>query len=230
MERRLMEHLSCWLGGRPATSGLDIIGSPGRGSPGWDGKIHPALGVASPEGGVLSVPAEHAATVAEQYAKDDKDLTALGPRIPALVGFPERGWFTAVYRWTTHPPPFPDAGVWVPADSPETPDWLRPFGGDVLIATDPATGEHLAGVGIKRHDAHGHELAVVTAPQARGRGLARGLVAQAARRVLDEGAIPTYMHDPANLASAAVAEAAGFSDLGWLAFGATEARQRQRAV
>src|SRR4051794_12839739 len=100
MERRLMEHLSCWLGGRPVTSGLDIVGTPRRSSPGWDGRIHPVLGVASPEGGVLSVPVEHAATVVEQYAKDN-DLTALGPRIPGLVGFPERGWFTAVYRWTT---------------------------------------------------------------------------------------------------------------------------------
>jgi hypothetical protein len=42
--------------------------------------------------------------------------------------------------------------------------------------------------------------------------------------VLDEGALPTYLHSPANLASAAVAEAAGFPDRGWLAFGATEAR------
>ncbi|MFI7705068.1 GNAT family N-acetyltransferase [Nonomuraea sp. NPDC049480] len=223
MERRLAEHLSRWLGGRPAAPGLDVIGTPGRGRPGWDGKIHPAIGVASPEGGVLSVPPEHAAAVAEQYAKD-KDLASLGPRIPALVGFPELGWFTAVYRWTTRPAPFPDAGVWVPAADPEVPDWLRPFGGDVLVARDPATGEHLSGVGVKRHDAYGHELAVVTTPHARGRGLARRLIAQAARRVRDEGAVPTYMHIPENRASAAVAEAAGFSDLGWLAFGAAEVR------
>jgi GNAT superfamily N-acetyltransferase len=220
MARLLVEHLSRWLGRWPAAGGLDIIGSPARNRPGWDGKMHPAMGVASPAGGVLSVPPEHAATVAEQYAKDE-DLAALGPRIPALVGFPGRDWFTAVYRWTTQPTPFPDAGVWVPADDAEVPDWLRPFGGDVLVARDAESGEHLAGVGVKRHDAYGHELAVVTAPGARGRGLARRLVAQAARRVLDEGAVPTYMHDPGNHASAAVAEAAGFRDPGWLAFGAT---------
>jgi predicted GNAT family acetyltransferase len=70
-------------------------------------------------------------------------------------------------------------------------------------------------VGIKHHDRHGHELAVGTEPAARGRGLARRLVAQAARRILDEGAVPTYQHDPANIASARVAEAAGFPDRGW---------------
>lgn len=223
MERLLVDHLSLWLGGWPATTELDIIGAPQRDRPGWDGKMHPALGVSGPEAGVLSVPPHAVTVVAEQYA-EDKDLAVLGPRIPALVGFPERGWFTAIYRWTTRPAPLPDAGVWLPADATGVPEWLRPFGGDVLVATDPVTGEHLAGVGVKRHDAYGHELAVVTAPPARGRGLARRLVAQAARRVLDEGALPTYMHDPANRASAAVAEAAGFHDVGWLAYSTTETR------
>ena len=45
------------------------------------------------------------------------------------------------------------------------------------------------------------------------------LVAQAARRVLDEGAVPTYQHDPANIASARVADAAGFPDRGWRSAG-----------
>jgi predicted GNAT family acetyltransferase len=72
---------------------------------------------------------------------------------------------------------------------------------------------------VKRHDAYGHELAVGTVPGARGRGLARRLVAQAARRVLDEGAVPTYLHERDNLASARVAEAAGFPDRGWRSYG-----------
>ncbi|MFD0747996.1 GNAT family N-acetyltransferase [Phytohabitans flavus] len=89
----------------------------------------------------------------------------------------------------------------------------------MLIARDPDTGEYLAGVGIKRHDAHGNELSVGTEAAARGRGLARRLVAQAARRVLDEGAVPTYLHALDNNASAKVAEAAGFPDRGWSVYG-----------
>lgn len=73
----------------------------------------------------------------------------------------------------------------------------------------------LLGVGIKRHDRIGRELAVVTTAQQRGRGLARRLVAQAARRVLDEGGLPTYLHGPDNTASARVADAVGFPDRGW---------------
>jgi hypothetical protein len=37
--------------------------------------------------------------------------------------------------------------------------------------------------------------------------------------VLAAGAVPTYLHDPANHASAKVAAAAGFPDLGWKAVG-----------
>jgi GNAT superfamily N-acetyltransferase len=121
-----------------------------------------------------------------------------------------------VFRWSTSPTAdLADAGEWRPSDAPELPDWLRPFGGDVLVAADPESGAYLAGVGIKRHNAFGQELSVGTAPEARGRGLARRLVAQAARRILDEGAVPTYLHDPANAASAKVAAAAGFPDRGW---------------
>jgi GNAT superfamily N-acetyltransferase len=122
-----------------------------------------------------------------------------------------------VYRWTFAPVALLDAGEWIPAEHPSVPDWLRVFGADVLVALDPDTGEYLAGVGIKRHDAYGHELAVGTAPAARKRGLAKRLVAQAARRVLDDGAVPTYIHDPANIASAHTADAAGFPDRGWTA-------------
>ncbi|MEV0197149.1 GNAT family N-acetyltransferase [Nonomuraea sp. NPDC050691] len=221
-EERLAEHLAHWLGAWPPVSRLDVVGEPARGRPGWDGRLHPVIGVATPEGGVLSVPPQHVEPVALRYAADGHDLAVTGPRVPALVGYPERGWFTAVYRWTGRPTVLPQIGVWVAADDPDVPAWLQPFGGDVLVVRDHETGTHLAGAGIKRHDAYGHELAVVTAPEARGRGLARGLVAQAARRVLDEGAVPTYMHAPDNHASAAVARAAGFDDSGWTAFGLTE--------
>jgi predicted GNAT family acetyltransferase len=45
------------------------------------------------------------------------------------------------------------------------------------------------------------------------------LVATAAREVLRRGAVPTYLHDVANTASAKVADAAGFPDRGWRVLG-----------
>ncbi|SDI40537.1 GNAT family N-acetyltransferase [Nonomuraea jiangxiensis] len=209
----ITDHLRHWLGAWPPTEKLQVIGSEQRTVPAWDGSVHPALGVGTPDGAVLSVPPEHVARVAAARTRGE---------IPKLVGYGERAWFEAVYRWTDNPAPLADAGRWLPATAPGVPDWLLPFGGEVLVAVDPGTGRHLAGVGIKRHDAYGCELAVVTSPAARGRGLARRLVAQAARRVLDEGAVPTYLHATTNAASAAVATAAGFPDRGWTAFGVAE--------
>ncbi|WP_240780184.1 GNAT family N-acetyltransferase [Nonomuraea zeae] len=209
----LTDHLRHWLGAWPPEEKLHVTGSDRRTAPAWDGRVHPALGVGTPDGAVLSVAPEHVARVTAARTLAE---------IPKIVGYGERGWFEAVYRWTTRPAPLADAGDWVPATAPGVPEWLHVFGGEVLVAVDPDTGSHLAGVGIKRHDAFGHELSVVTAPEARGRGLARQLVAQAARRVLDEGAVPTYLHAHSNAASAAVSTAAGFPDLGWTAFGIAE--------
>jgi GNAT superfamily N-acetyltransferase len=217
---RLRDHLRSWLGEWPNhLNGLHVVGWPGRLEPGWDANLHPVAGLLAPGGGgVLSVPPEHADAVADIVA-ESSDVDSALRRVPGAVGMARTRVYRATYRWSTSPAPLDDAGEWEPADAPRLPDWLRPFGGKVLVARDPGTGEYLAGVGVKRHDAFGHELAVGTEPAARGKGIARRLVAQAARRVLADGAVPLYQHDPANFASAKVADAAGFPDLGWRSVG-----------
>jgi predicted GNAT family acetyltransferase len=107
--------------------------------------------------------------------------------------------------------------VWLPTDDPRLPEWLRPFNGDVLVGL--VDGQVAAGVGRKIHDQYGHELAVVTEEGFRGQGWAQRLVTQAARRVLDDGAVPTYFHAPGNIASARTAVASGFADIGWHVLG-----------
>lgn len=214
-DRRVYLHLATWLGQWPAGPGLHVVGSHRRSRPAWDGRFRPALAVAAPGCAVLSVPTDRVAAVRARAAGG---IERLLPELPDLVGHP--GWPTnqGVYRWSTAPAPLPDAGDWIPPTSAGLPSWLRLFDRAVLVTRD-ADGRYLAGVGVKRHDAYGHELAVGTVPAARGRGLARRLVAQAARRVLDEGAVPTYLHAFANTASARVATAAGFPDRGWRSYG-----------
>ncbi|HEU4425500.1 MAG TPA: GNAT family N-acetyltransferase [Pilimelia sp.] len=219
IDRRLRHHLTTWLGQWPAGQRLQVVGSTRREEPGWDGQVHPAIGVGAPDQCVLSVAPQWTAAVRELAVCGCDRLLA---NLAATVGFPERGVYRAVFRWTIKPAALPEVGVWLPADDPLVPPWLRVFGGEVLVAADRDTGEYLAGLGIKRHDPHGHELSVGTAPDARGRGLARRLVAQAARRVLDEGAVPTYLHGVTNAASARVADAAGLPDRGWTSFGVAE--------
>ena len=190
---RLETFLDEWLGRWPPTSERDVIGAPLRDQPGWDGKVRPVLGVRDDAGRwVVSVTPVRAASP--------------DPLVGVRTG-------EGVLRWTDAPAELEPVGEWIPADDPVLPEWLRPFGGEVLAVTDDEG--YLAGVGLKRHLDSGWEISVGTEPRGRGTGLARRLVATAARRVLDEGRAVLYLHDDDNHASAAAAVAAGFPDRGW---------------
>jgi GNAT superfamily N-acetyltransferase len=214
---RLVAHLERWLGAWPPPAGaVLVVAYEGRDRPGWDGLVHPVLGVASPDGAVLSVPT---AIAGGTYP----DLASARAAVAGALDRPDARLVHATFRWSDGPADLPDLGQWVERDDPRLPDWLRPFNGGVLVAWDSSGseggGEYVAGVGIKCHDQYGQELAVGTEPAARGRGIARRLVATAAREVLRRGAVPTYLHDVANTASAKVADAAGFPDRGWRVLG-----------
>lgn len=206
----LVRHLRSWAGAVPTRPGLAVIANPRVARPGWDGRPELLTGLVDSAGrSVVSLPPDAAYTAMTLLGTD-------GPLdvLPALLGMPDRTVERRVYRWTTAPNEMPRIGEWLPATHRDVPEWLRPFGGDVLVTTD-ARGRNLAGVGIKRHDHLVHELSVGTVPEARGRGLARLLVAQAAATLLSRGVVPTYLHLPDNEASARVATAAGFPDRGW---------------
>lgn len=210
----LTEHLRRWIGAWPPSSGLDVIGHPVRTQPGWDGRVPLLRGVGDGGRTLISVPPGREEEVARVLRTDPRP----GEALSALLGFRPAVLGTGVFRWTVRPAPLRPLGTWVPADDPRLPEWLRPFNGGVL-ATFDARGRFVAGVGRKIHDEHGHEIAVGTTPAARGRGFARRLVVTAARRILAEGAVPTYLHEPSNTASAKVADAAGFPDRGWRVYG-----------
>ncbi|MBB5872799.1 GNAT superfamily N-acetyltransferase [Allocatelliglobosispora scoriae] len=208
-DARLVGFLSAYLGEWGGGSGLTVVGSELRTRPGWDGTVLDVVGIAAPEGGVLSVVPERADGVRAAVA-GWAEVPAL---LPGAVGRPDATVWSGVFRWTVEPADLDDAGEWVGATDPRLPDWLHPFGGQVLVAFHD--GAYAAGVGIKRHNPQGLEISVGTDEQHRGRGLASRLVAQAARWILAQGAIPTYLHDPANAASDRTALRAGFPDRGW---------------
>jgi GNAT superfamily N-acetyltransferase len=215
---RLVAHLEDWLGAWPPPEpGITVVGSPRREERGWDGLVRPVAGVATPDGTVLSVPPGLVDAV-EAALGTHRNLDRLSPQLAAVLGRPAGRLGAGIFRWCAEPADFPDAGEWVARDDPRVPGWLKPFNGDVLIAWD-SDGAYAAGVGRKIHDRYGHEISVGTEAAQRGKGLARRLVAQASRRILADGAVPTYLHDPANTASAKVAAAVGFPDEGWKILG-----------
>ncbi len=205
----LVEYLGAW----PGTPGLTVVGSAARVEPGWDGVVRDNVGVLTPDGGVLSVPPERAGAVRAAVPS----VAELATELPAALGRPDARTFAGTFRWAEQVQPLPEAGEWIAATDPRVPDWLRPFGGPALIAF--ADGEYAAGVGVKRHNRHGLEISVGTEDRHRGQGLASRLVAQAARAILAAGAVPIYLHDPANVASARTALRAGFPSRGWQIIG-----------
>lgn len=204
---RLTAHLRATLGAwPPPDGGLVVTTSPARTEPGWDGRVRWFTGLRTPEGAVLSV---HPSILDEARSLGDT-LDEARPGLERLLGGP---MFDVMHRWSDDPAPLEHLGIWVPFDDPRVPEWLHPFGGDVLVHLED--DRYIGGVGLKRHDEHAWELSVGTEEAARGKGIARRLVVTAARRVLDEGRVPTYLHDLRNTASAHVADASGFPDRGW---------------
>ena len=210
---QLTDFLAEYLGAWPSTPGLTVTGSEARIRPGWDGRVQDVVGVASPQTAVISVP-PGTTKLARDRVQSWEQAASVLPEVLARPGSPV---YYGTFRWTYQPADLPDAGVWIPVDDPRVPPWLHPFGGEVLITL--IDGVYAAGVGIKRHNASGLEISVGTEPEHRGKGLAAGLVAQAARWILAQGAVPIYLHDPANVASDRTANAAGFPDEGWQILG-----------
>lgn len=213
VDDRLARHLRRWLGAWPPDGEVTVVGSERRSLPCWDGALRPLAGVQTPAGTVVSVPPDcvEAARAAGPSLEDVLD------GLPEVLGQPGAVVGRGVYRYAVSPPSMEPVGEWVPADAPDVPAWLRPFGGKVLVVRE--AGHYVAGLGIKRHDRLGQEVAVATEEAWRGRGLARALVARASTAILRAGGVPIYLHGRGNAASARVAEAAGFPDRGWSVLG-----------
>lgn len=217
---RLDRHLRSWLGAWPPAGGVTVVASDKRATPGWDGVVRPLAGISTPDGTILSVPPDRleAARRDGPLLGEVDGLEEVLDRLPEALGQPGGQIGRGVFRFAVSPPDLGAVGEWVPATDPRVPPWLRPFGGEVLVVLGE-DGGYAAGLGIKRHDELGQEVAVATEEAWRGRGLARALVARASRRILDAGGVPIYLHGRANEASARVADAAGFPDLGWSIIG-----------
>lgn len=219
VEERLRLHLTEWVGQWPPTvEGITVVGKPARLEPTWDGSIRQLLGVGNGLSTIISVPPLHADAIARALA-NGLDRPGLGNELGAILGTGPARFGAGVFRSaTTIDPTIEALGNWIATQTSDLPAWLAPFNGPRLVTRNDA-GKVIASVGIKVHDQFGYELAVVTEAEARGRGFARRLVATAARWVIDQGAIPTYLHEPSNLASAQVADAVGFVDEGWTVHG-----------
>jgi hypothetical protein len=207
--RKLLDrHLATWLGRWPPDGPITVATAPGRSQPGWDRSVAPVIGIRSPEGTVVSVPPD-LVDVSTEWAEQG-GLEALARGLAEFLPFPAPRLFIGGFRWSGQVPDLPDGGEWVAPIDPAAPQWLRPYQ-EALIRMTPSgcTGA----IGIKHHDPYGHELTIRVSPRIAAqhgiRGLARLLGAQAARKVLADGAVPTAILRAGNIRSDQICAATG---------------------
>ena len=217
-------HLREWVGAWPPPGrGLTVVATRTREEPGWDGSVRPLRGAVDAGGdGIVAVaPAIHHEVTDLLHGQpatllDDEQVCAA---VGEVVDGPGAVLGAGVLRWVTElSTDLEPLGTWLPHTDPRVPGWLAPFGGEALVALDE-DGAYVGGVGVKRHGPTGHEVAVVTDEEHRGEGIARRLVATAVVHELAKVPVVTYLHDPSNAASAAVADAVGIPDRGWRVLG-----------
>src|SRR5919198_4878607 len=174
---------------------------------------HPSLPVRAftrQGGAVLAVAPEHAALVHRLLGGPGSVLRSLELIAAELLGH----LFSGVARTgVAIPPPMVPVTV-LDATDPRLPGWvLGHFTGEAWVVLDD-DGQVLSTAVLKRYDDRLREISVGTAERARGRGLARSVVAAAARHVLSEDRAVLYNHAPDNYASAKVAESVGLHEFG----------------
>jgi GNAT superfamily N-acetyltransferase len=160
-------------------------------------------------GAVVGVEHQHAA-----WLRGHLDGPAsVVPALEALaVELPGHRFSSVARTGVVIPPPAVEITV-LDASDPRLPDWVHGhFVGGAWVVLEG--GEVLSTAVLKRYDERLREISVGTAPAARGRGLARSVVAAAARAVLAEGRAVLYNHAVDNDASARVAESVGLHELG----------------
>jgi L-amino acid N-acyltransferase YncA len=170
----------------------------------------PVRALAREGGAVVAVAPEWAGLLREHLDGPDTLLKSMSVVAAAIPGH----LFSGVARTgVAIPPPAVEVTV-IDAADPRLPDWvIGHFSGEAWVVLGER-GEVLSTAVLKRYDDRLREISVGTAEAARGRGLARSVVAAAARAALAEGRAVLYNHDPDNDASAKVAESVGLHELG----------------
>jgi GNAT superfamily N-acetyltransferase len=101
----------------------------------------------------------------------------------------------------------------LPRSDPRGRDLRARFDGEIFVVFGPR-GEIASWAAIKLKSDSVWEIAVVTEPAHRGRGLARKVVAAATQHILEQGRAALYIYDKSNLASGKVCRSLGYQEYG----------------
>jgi RimJ/RimL family protein N-acetyltransferase len=198
--------------------GVHIQPNPRRGLPAWHGYTLPIVGLSFAPGAVIACRPELADQLRGELGSDMHLQYLDGPSFRRLWraiqrcaphAFTLAGDFRAADASTFSPSDRIERAEHIAEDDPAALHLRTRFDGAIFGVRGPH-GRLVSWAALKLKSDRVWELAVATEADYRGRGYARDVVSAASRFTLDQGRLPTYIHDRDNSTSAFVARAVGF--------------------
>jgi RimJ/RimL family protein N-acetyltransferase len=198
--------------------GVHLLSASQRGLPTWHGFTMPLVALSFEPGAVIACRPDLVERMRAELGSDMLRRHLDGPALRRLWRAVQRsvpnaftlaGDFRAAHDATFIPSPRMERAEHLHEDDPAALHLRTRFDGAIFGVRGPR-GRLVSWAALKLKSDRVWEIAVATEADYRGRGYARDVVAAAARFTLDQGRLPTYIHDRENSTSAFVARAVGF--------------------
>jgi RimJ/RimL family protein N-acetyltransferase len=198
--------------------GIHLLSEPRRGLPAWHGFTMPIVGLSFSPGAVVACRPDLLERLRGELGSDVHQAHLDGPAFRRLWraiqrctpnAFTLAGDFRAADAATFSPSNTVQRAEHIPDDDPTALHLRTRFDGAIFGVRGPHE-RLVAWAVLKIKSDRVWEIAVATEADYRGRGYARDVVSAAARFTIEQGRLPTYVHDRDNGTSAFVARAIGF--------------------
>jgi GNAT superfamily N-acetyltransferase len=198
--------------------GVHIVSTAQRGLPAWHGFTLPIVGLSFAPGAVIACRPDLVDRLRAELGSDAHQTYLDGPAFRRLWraiqrcapnAFTLAGDFRAADGATFSPSSSMQRAEHIAEDDPSALHLRTRFDGAIFGIRGPR-GRLLSWAALKLKSDSIWEIAVATEADYRGKGYARDVVSAAAGFTLDQGRLPTYIHDRDNGSSGFVARAVGF--------------------
>jgi RimJ/RimL family protein N-acetyltransferase len=198
--------------------GVHLLTASQRGLPAWHGFTIPLVALSFEPGAVIACRPDLVERMRAELGSDIRQQHLDGPAFRRLWRAVQRcvpnaftlaGDFRAAHDGTFVPSPRIERAEHMREDDPAALHLRTRFDGAIFGIRGPR-GRLVSWAALKLKSERIWEVAVATEADYRGRGYARDVVSAAARFTLDQGRLPTYIHDRDNSTSAFVARVVGF--------------------
>jgi hypothetical protein len=198
--------------------GVHLLSASQRGLPTWHGFTMPLVALSFEPGAVIACRPDLVERLRAELGSDIHQQHLDGPALRRLWRAVQRslpnaftlaGDFRAADHSTLVSSARMERAEHIHEDDPAALHLRTRFDGAIFGVRGPR-GRLVSWAALKLKSERIWEVAVATEADYRGRGYARDVVSAAARFTLDQGRLPTYIHDRDNSTSAFVARAVGF--------------------